>query len=164
MQRHAQHIDRLLQQILIHSSQQQLDRLVSRYQPPMAIDSDRREGLVAGQHQVDSGAGCGECRVLEGALAKDRRVARRYQQYVSLAQGHVELLGEMQQHIAARLCSPSLEKRQMPGRYVGLQSEIELTEAATQTPLPQVLADPVKLLCHARTIPHLGCTDQLPAR
>jgi hypothetical protein len=35
---------------------------------------------------------------------------------------------------------------------------------ATQTPLPQVLADAVKLLCHARTIPHLGCTDQLPPR
>ena len=154
----------MLQQILIHSSQQQLDRAVGCHQPPVAIDSDRRKGLVAGQHQVDGGAGCGECRVLEGTLAEDRRIARCYQQYVSLAQGYVELLGEMQQHLAARLRPASLEKRQMPGRYVGFQSEIELTPAATQAPLPLVLADPMKLLCHGRTIPHLGCTDQLPAR
>src|SRR5215472_3822399 len=130
----------------------------------MAIDGNRRERLVPGQHQVDSGAGRGERRVLEGALAEDRRVARRRQQYVALAQRHIELLGEMQQHVAARLRPPSLEKRQMPGRYDRLEGKIELTQATPQAPLSQVLADPMELLCHARTIPDLGCADQLPAR
>ena len=66
--------------------------------------------------------------------------------------------------VAARLRPPSLEKRQMPGRYVRLEGKIELTQAAPQAPLPQVLADPMELLCHARTIPDLVCADQLPAR
>jgi len=58
----------------------------------------------------------------------------------------------MQQHIAARQCSPGFDKAQMPGRDSGLAGEVELAHAAALTPLAQMSANGLALLGHAGII------------
>jgi hypothetical protein len=89
-----------------------------------------------------------ERRVVERALAEHRRVAGCGQKHVALAQRHVEPLGEMQNHVAARLRPPGFEKRQMPGRDVGFECQIELAQPPARAPFAQMLADATQLLSH----------------
>src|SRR6516225_12050618 len=58
----------------------------------------------------------------------------------------------MQQHIAARQCSPGFDKAQMPGRDPGLAGEVELAHAAALPPLAQMSANGLVLLGHAGII------------
>ena len=93
------------------------------------------------QHQIDGGARRGERRMLERTLGKDRGIARRHQQHVAFAHRDIELLGEVQQHVAARLRAAGFDEAQMPGGNAGVAGEVELAEAAALPPLPYEPAD-----------------------
>ena len=73
--------------------------------------------------------------MLERTLRKDRGIARRHQQHVALAHRDIELLREVQQHVAARLRAASFDKAQMPGGNAGVAGEVELAQAAALPPL-----------------------------
>src|SRR5262249_11148612 len=79
----------------------------------------------------------GRCK---GPFLEDRRIARRQQNDIALAQANVELLGQMQQHFARGLRAAGLEEAEMPCRDLGLACEFELTHAALAAPFAQVVA------------------------
>jgi len=56
---------------------------------------------VRTQHHVDRGARSGERRVVERTLAVDRCKAAGGEPLVALAQRHVQLFGQVHQHLAA---------------------------------------------------------------
>jgi len=68
----------------------------------MAVDRKRRIGRVPGEHQIDDLARGIERRILQRPLRKDRRIPRRDQQQVAIAQRDFEPLGKMQHHVTAR--------------------------------------------------------------
>src|SRR6185369_2665898 len=103
-------------------------------------------------------------RIVERTLAKRRRKARRKQQRVALAKRNVEQLGEMKQHLAARLRAAGLEKAQMFGGDLGLAREIELAAAAPLPPLAKHRSDGLCLGDHARESNVRIAALPLPAR
>jgi len=74
------------------------------------------------------------------ASLEHRRIACRYQNDIALAQRNIELLGQVQQHLARGLRAAALEETEMPGRDLGLACELELTHAALAAPFAQVVA------------------------
>jgi hypothetical protein len=76
---------------------------------------------------------------------------------VALAQRHLELLGQPQQHVAAGPGPSGLQEAQMPGRGPGLEGEVELAQAAALAPLAQQLAHRPRLtVVIGRTSPKVG--------
>ena len=92
---------------------------------------------MAGQHAVERVADRRHLRRVDRPLRERRREARGQQQAVALAQRHVELLGEVQDHLAARVRAARLEEAQVPGRHTGLEREVELAEPVALPPVPQ---------------------------
>ena len=72
--------------------------------------------------------------LLERPLRVDRRVAGGEQHPVALAQRHVELLGQVQDHLLARARAAGLEEAQVARGDAGLEREVELAEAALGAP------------------------------
>ena len=112
-------------------------RTVGGDHAPVAVDGERRVGLVAGQQPVERLADGVHHRLVERAAAVDRRVAGREQQLVALAQRDVELLGEAQHHLGARLGAAGLDEAQVARRDAGLEGEVELAEAPPAAPVAQ---------------------------
>ena len=73
-------------------------------------------------------------------------VAAGQQQHVALAQWHVQLLGEAEDHLAGWPRPPGFDERQVPGRHLGPQREVELGEPAPFPPAAQQFADRRRLL------------------
>ncbi len=105
---------------------QRRHRGVVRDQRPVAVDRDRRIGLVALEHEIDRLARRLQRRIAERALREHRREAGRHQQHVALAQRHVEAFGQMQHHLARRLRAAGLQEAQMLGGNLRFEREIEL--------------------------------------
>ena len=141
MQAQPQHVDGRAQQQRIDAVEEARDGAVRRHHVPMAVDRQRRIGLVSGQHQIDRLARGIERRVGERPLRKHRRKTRGDQQNVALAQRNIELLGKMQDHVAGRLGAARLEKAQVLGRDLGLAGEIELAHAPALAPFAPMIAD-----------------------
>jgi hypothetical protein len=58
---------------------------------------------VSGKHLIDRLPRDPQRRIVERAFREHRRVARRLQQQIAIAQRHVELFGKAQHHLAAWL-------------------------------------------------------------
>jgi hypothetical protein len=141
MQREAHGIDRRLHQLGSDAVIELGQRRVGRDDVPVPVERKGGIGFLPLQHQIDGGACRGERRMLERTLGKDRGVARRHQQHVAFAHRDIELLREVQQHVAARLRAASFDKAQMPGGNAGVAGEVELAEAAALPPLSYEPAD-----------------------
>jgi hypothetical protein len=100
---------------------------------------------VALEHEVDRPPRRGEGRVVEGALREQGRVARRHQEQVALAQGHLEALGEVEHHLAARRGASALHEAEVLLRDLGLEGEVELAHPAALAPGAQVPAEGARL-------------------
>ena len=116
-------------------------RGVRRDHAPVAVDDERRIGLVAAQDLVDRLADRAQLGRAELALSERRRVAGGQQQPVALAQRHVELLGETQHHLLARLRAAGLEKAQVARGDARLERQPELAEVTPRAPVAQQRAD-----------------------
>jgi len=68
----------------------------------VAIDDERRVGLVGGQEPLERLPDGRHLAGLERALPEDGRKASREEQAVPLTQRNLETLGEMEEHLAAR--------------------------------------------------------------
>jgi hypothetical protein len=95
---------------------------------------------VSREHQIDGPARGGQRRVGEISLREHRRVTGRDQQRVTLAQGNLQPLGEVEDHVPAGLRAARLDKAQVTRRDVGLAGEVELTHAPPPAPLAQEVA------------------------
>ena len=98
------------------------------------------------QHVLNRLVHCRHRRVAQLVGRVCGRVASGQQQHIALAQRHIELLSEAEDHLACGPGSPSFDERQMPGRYLGPQREVELGEPAPLPPASQQLADRMRLL------------------
>ena len=96
---------------------------------PAAVDHDGRVRLVAAQDEVERLAHRPHLGVVERPLAVHRRVAGGQQQLVALAQRHLELLGQVQHHLAAGLGAAGLDEAHVPGRDAGVERQVELAAA-----------------------------------
>jgi len=80
-------------------------------------------------------------RVVEAVLRVERGEAGAGQQPVALAQGDLQVLGQVQEHLPARLGPTGLDEAQVAGGDVGAAGQVELAEAAALTPVAQQGAD-----------------------
>ena len=97
--------------------------------------------LVARQHLIDRLARCAQCGIAERAFREHRRVARGLQQDIPVTQRHLELLGQVQHHLAARLRAAGFQKAEMSRGDFRFERQLELTHAATLAPFAQQVAD-----------------------
>jgi hypothetical protein len=79
---------------------------------------------------------------LKGAIIRvmSHAAARREQEDVSLAQGDLELLGEVEQQLAARPRATRLDEAEVTRRDGGLQRELELAQLSSLPPYAQLLS------------------------
>jgi len=154
MEREAHGVDRPLQQIGGHVVIKLRQRGIAGDDTPVPVERESGVGLLPLEHQIDGGARGGQRRILERTLGKDRGVACSHQQHIALAHRNVELLGKVQQHVAARLRSAGLDEAQMPGRNTGIAGEVELAEAAALAPLAYEPADR-RTIEHAANLAHM---------
>jgi hypothetical protein len=85
-------------------------------------------------------------------LGKDRGVPRRDEENVAFAQGHIELRGEVENHLAAWLRASGFEKTQVACGNFRVTGEIELAEAAALAPFAEKIADGLCGCHHEATI------------
>src|SRR6516162_7464218 len=107
----------------------------------MAVYRQCRIRLVTGEHEVDGLACRTERRILQRPLWKARRVSRRDQQQVALAERNLEPLGKPENHLPAGQRPAGLDKAQMLCRDISVAGKCELTEAAPLPPFTQMPAD-----------------------
>ena len=141
MEAQAQHVDGRAQQGWIGAADKAADGGVGGNQRPVAVDGQRRVGLVAREHEVHRLARGLQRRVLQLALGEHGGKARGDQQHVALAQGDIELLGQVEHHLARGLRASGLEEAQVLGRDLGLEREVELAHAPPLAPFAQQVAD-----------------------
>ena len=98
-------------------------------------------GSCAGEQPVDGVAHRLHLGRVEVGRVERRREARRDQQRVALAQRHVEVIGEVQHHLAARPGPAGLDEAQVPRRDAGVVRQIELAQAPPRPPVAQQRAD-----------------------
>ena len=96
---------------------------------------------MAAQDEVERLAHRGHVGVVERALAVDGRVAGGEQQVVALTQRDLELLGQVQDHLAAGLRAAGLDEADVPGRDAGVEREVELAAPPPLAPVAQQRAD-----------------------
>ena len=107
----------------------------------MAIDRERRIGFVSREHLIDRLPRDPQRRIVERAFREHRRVARRMQQQIAIAQRHVELFGKAQHHLAAWLRPAGFQKTEMPRGDFRIERQLELAQATPLAPLAQQIAD-----------------------
>ena len=135
------HIHWWLEQHRVHRTKQRRNHPVRGKERPVAVDGNRRRRLVACQNQLDGPPGRCQLGRRQRLLRKDGRVAGRQQQGVLLAQRDLELPGEPEQHDAAGGRAAGLQKAQMAGGDLRVESECELAEASPLAPQAEQLAN-----------------------
>lgn len=105
-----------LEQLRGDALDQQPEAAVGRDELPMAVDDQCWMGVMAGQYQVERVTDGGHRGVLQVVLAVQRRVPRGEEQLVALAQRHLELAGQQEDHLSARTRAPGLDEGQVPRR------------------------------------------------
>ena len=118
--------------------------------------------LVAREHVVDRLPRGLQCGIAERAFGKHRRIARRLQQHIAVTQRNIELLGQMEHHVAARLRPPGFQKAEVARGDFGLGCEVELAQVPALPPLAQQVAHRSDQTIHGATIPPIRNPFQLP--
>jgi hypothetical protein len=90
---------------------------------------------VAVEHAFQRVADGLELGLGQAAFGIGGREAAGQQQRVAVAQRHVQVLGQAQDHLAGRPGPAGLDEAQVPGRHVRRDGEVELAEPAALPPL-----------------------------
>jgi hypothetical protein len=141
VQAQPQHVGRRREQLVGHALGQQRHAAVARHEVPRPVDDHGRVGLVGGEHEVQRPADGGHVGVVEAAPPVDRGEAGRQQQIVALAQRDLELLGEVQDHLAAGAGPPGLDEAQVTRGHARVAGQVQLAEPPAQPPVAQQFAD-----------------------
>src|SRR5215831_2724192 len=96
----------------------------------------------------------------ERTFLEDRRKTRGEQQRILVAQRNPQVLGEAQDHVAARLRSSGLEVREMPRRAVRGKCEVRLRHASAGPPAAEQDPEWNSLSGHAPE--DIVCRDKAP--
>ena len=135
VQAQPQHVDRRLEQLRADVAGEQRDAGVRVDQLPPAVHHRGRVGLVAVQDAFQRVADGLELGLGQAAFGVGGREAAGQQQRVAVAQRHVEVLGQVQDHLAGRPGPAGLDEAQVPGGDVRRDGEVELAEPAALPPL-----------------------------
>jgi hypothetical protein len=109
--------------------------LVAHEDVPAPVDHQGGIRLLLAQGELEGAPHLGHLRSVEPALVIDRRVPRGEEQLVPAARGHLEHPGEKEDHVAARVGAARLEKAQVPGGDLRVESEGELAAPPALAPL-----------------------------
>jgi len=91
---------------------------------------------------ADHGVACRlECGIVEGPFCELRGVAGRQQHQIAFAQGHVEHLGEPEEHVAAGSSPARFDEAQVPGRDFAVARQIQLAAAPAVPPFTDEIPD-----------------------
>jgi hypothetical protein len=107
---------------------------------------------VAREHPLERLADGRHLGRVDRSLLEGGREAGGQQEVVAVAQRYVELLGQMQHHLPARLRAARLQEAQVSRRDAGLEREVELAEAAPPAPVAQQRAEWDGGRAHGRTL------------
>ncbi len=119
---------------------------IGHYQIPMAVENQRRIGVVALQHHLQNAPRRRQIGILEAALAVMRCIAGGVQEHVALAERQFERFGQTQHHRPARLRAPRFDKADMARRNAGLERQRQLAHAMQPA---RLLNRPAKgCVCH----------------
>ena len=142
MQAGAQHVDRRLEQF-----RRRHRRSGAPPRGCAATSSHRRSTRIAGYgswptstRSIAVAHGLQLGRVELGRVVR-RREAGRDQQRVARPQRHVEVLGEVEHHLAARTGTAGLDEAQVARRDPGIRGEIELAQPAARAPVAEQRPD-----------------------
>ena len=141
VQARAQDVHRRCEQVLGQARHQHPRAAVVRDERPAAVDGDGGVGVVAVEDELDRLVDGLHLGLVERALLVDGRVAGGEQEPVALAQRDLQLVGEVQHHVGARLRAARLDEAEVARGHPGLEGEVELAEAAPPAPVPQEGAD-----------------------
>ena len=137
----ADHVDGRLEQVRRDTGREERQRGgVGGHEVPQPVDDHGGVRLVPGEDHVEGAAHRVHLRVVEGPLPVHRRVAGRHQQRVALAQRHVEVLGEVQHQLPARLRAARLHEAEVASRHGGLVGQVELAEPPALPPVAEEVA------------------------
>jgi hypothetical protein len=137
VQQHARDVDRRLAQLRRHAAGQHPERVVGRHEVAVPVDDHRRIGQVAAQDARQRRADRTEPRVVESGFLIGRGVARREEEGVAFAKGHLQRLGQAHDHDPARNRATALDEADVPLRGAGAQGELQLADATASAPRTQ---------------------------
>ena len=113
----------------------------SHHDAPLAVDDDRRVGLVAFDHAAQRLANTLHVRAPEWPLRVERRIAGRHEQLVSGSQRNVQGVAQPQDHVTARLRPPRLDEAQMALRDVRTERKAQLALLPARAPVAELDAE-----------------------
>ncbi len=135
-------VDRRLEQVGRYARREQRQRGgVGGHEVPEPIDDHGGVRLVSGQDHVEGAAHRIHVGVVERSLPVHRREAGCHEERVALAQGHVEVLGQVQHQLAARLGASRLHEAEVARRHRCLVGQVELAQAPSLAPVAQQVTD-----------------------
>ena len=102
-----------------------------------AVDGHRRERLVVGEHHTHRVHDLDHVRVIKGPGGEDRSEACGGKPGVSLAQGHVQSVAQLQNHGAAGIRPTGLQETDVALGNASVQGEVKLGEPAALAPCPE---------------------------
>jgi hypothetical protein len=127
--------------VVHHLAEQAREGRVHHDEVPVPVEGDRAARLVLAQDELDGTQHVAHARIVEPRLLETRGEPRRFKEDVPLAQRHVEHVGELQQHGAARRRPPGLDEADVPRRHVGLEPERELAQVTRLPPASEQRPD-----------------------
>ena len=116
VQAQPQDVDRWFEELSGDAPDEDVDSTVGGDESPVAVDDKCGIGLVSAQHLIDRVPHRSHLGRVELALRKHRGVPGRKEQVVAVAQGHLELFGEVEHHRGARARATGLDEAQMARR------------------------------------------------
>ena len=137
----AQDVDGRLEEVVRRAADEQRDGAVGGDEPPVAVDDHGRTRLVTAQDPVDRLADRPHLRLVEVALRVGGREAGGEEERVAVAKRHVEVLGELDDHVGAGLRAAGLDEADVAGRHARLEREVLLAHAAPEAPVAQERSD-----------------------
>ena len=124
-------------QILSEQRGQALKGVVGQPNVPGAIDRERWEWLVIGQHQADCRHHLHHQRIVERPGRKHRREAGCGKPVIAIPQRDRQGLTQLQDHGAARLGATRFQEADVALRDPGFQAQLELGHATLLSPALQ---------------------------
>jgi hypothetical protein len=136
----AEHVDRWLEELRVDPVPEQGRGAIRLDHVPQPVDDQRRVGLVRLEQPPERLAERSHHLPVVGLLQIGGREAAGEQQPIALGDRQVEVLGQVDEKLAARCGPAGLDEAQVLGRDVGVQGQLELAQAAPRAPEADQLA------------------------
>lgn len=130
-------VQRWGEQMLRDPFQQHRDASIGRHHGVGAVDDESRIRVVPLQQLLHAVAQRAHRRVVERGLRVAGRVTGHHQQGVAFPDRDVEMIGQPQDHLLAGARTARLDERDVTGRGVGAQGQLQLADPPLLTPTAQ---------------------------